>query len=148
MFLVSYFVTWIHPGQLFDIYWLPLFHIFFTGRTNGVCCLRKIRSRPRSLRPPPSLRPGVHRSDTMGPREEVSRRRQRTTDRTAEFLLSLPARNRSWMAAQHSQYNIYAVSFGTNKRCSNILMEINVSHNLWKIRPKVELYLPIEQELS
>lgn len=73
----------------------------FPCRINGGNYPRKIRSRYQSLPLHLSHRPGVRRSGTMA----ASRRTEGTIDRTAKRLHSLPARSRSSMAAQHSQYS-------------------------------------------
>lgn len=73
----------------------------FSFRTNGENYPRKITSHCRSLPPHLSHSPGVQRSGTTA----SSRKTAETTDRTAKHPHSLPARSRSSMAAQHSQYS-------------------------------------------
>lgn len=89
------------------IFQLDQSSILFTPcRTGGGSCRGKIRSQHRSLAPPLSLRPGLWQNDTTAANEGVSRRKEATTDKTAKYPHSLPARNRNWTAAQHSQYTL------------------------------------------
>lgn len=51
--------------------------------------------------------PGVRQSDATAASGGVSWRREETTDRTGKYPHNLSARNRSWTAAQHSQFTQY-----------------------------------------